>query len=222
MEPGEKFIPALGRDFFTPSYDVVIRLTLPERRFKLRLIESAELTPGMKVLDIGCGTGTLLVLTARTTPGVALTGIDVDSGILARARRKIAAAGLDIQLDRGSATNLPYPEDSFDRIFSTLTLHHLTGTDKAVAFAEAYRTLGAGGELHVSDVGAPDTRLSHFASYLTEKLGGEHVQENYRGLLMSMAREAGFAEVVETARFFTVIGIIRSFRATKNRRGGSR
>lgn len=209
------FIPALGRDALTPIYDLGIRLTLPERRFKSRLIDSARLVAGMRVLDIGCGTGTLLLLAAEAEPEAVLAGIDIDDRILERARRKVAVAGLRIELERASAIELPYADGSFERVFSTLAFHHLTRADKARAFAEAHRVLRSGGELHLGDFGAPDTRYSRVASFLTEKIGGEHVQENYGGLLPAMARDAGFVSVEETGRFGTIVGVLRSLRAAK-------
>lgn len=215
MTNGRPFIPALGRDVLTPSYDVGIRVTLPERRFKTRLIESARLTAGMRVLDIGCGTGTLLLIAAEMAYEAVLFGVDIDDRILERARRKIAVRGVRIQLERASATELPYADGSFERVLSTLAFHHLMREEKARAFAEAYRVLRPGGEFHLGDFGAPDTRYSRVASYLTEKLGGEHVQENYGGLLPVMAREAGFGSIEETGRFGTIVGVLRSFRAAK-------
>lgn len=214
MTNDRPFIPALGRDVFTPIYDLGIRLTLPERRFKSRVVESAHLALGMRVLDVGCGTGTLLILAAQAVPGAQLVGVDIDDRILERARRKIAVRGLPIQLERASATELPYADGSFERVLSTLAFHHLTREEKARAFAEAHRVLRAGGELHLGDFGKPDTRYSRVASFLTEKIG-EHVQENYGGLLPAMARDAGFVSVEETGRFSTIVGVLRSFRAAK-------
>ena len=215
MTNDRPFIPALGRDVFTPLYDLGIRLTLPERRFKSRLIESAHLARGMHVLDVGCGTGTLLLFAAEAAPDTRLVGVDVDDRILERARRKITVAGFRIELERASATELPYADRSFERVLSTLAFHHLTRDEKARAFAEAHRVLRPGGELHLGDFGAPDTRYAGVASYLTERIGGEHVQENYRGLLPQMARDAGFVSVEETGRFGTIFGVLRSFRAAK-------
>ena len=215
MTNERSFIPALGRDAFTPLYDLGIRLTMPERRFKLRVIDSAHLVPGMRVLDIGCGTATLLLLAAEAVPGAQLVGVDLDDRILERARRKIAVRGLPIRLERASATGLPYADGSFERVLSTLAFHHLTRDEKVRAFAEAYRVLRPGGELHLGDFGAPDTRYSRVASFLTENIGGEHVQENYGGLLPAMARDAGFVSVEETGRFGTIFGVLRCFRAAK-------
>lgn len=215
MTNDRPFIPALGRDVLTPIYDLGIRLTLPERRFKSRVIESAHLVPGMRVLDIGCGTGTLLILAAEAVPGAQLVGVDIDDSILERARRKIAVRGLSIQLERASATELPYADGSFERVLSTLAFHHLTREDKARAFAEAHRVLRPGGELHLGDFGKPDTLYSRVASYLTERIGGEHVHENYGGLLPAMAHDVGFVSIEETGRFGTPFGVLRCFRAAK-------
>ena len=215
MTDRKPFIPALGRDALTPIYDLGIRLTLPERRFKTRLVESARLTAGMRVLDVGCGTGTLLLIAAELAPAAVLFGVDIDDRILDRARQKIAVRGVRIQFERASATELPYADGSFERVLSTLAFHHLTREEKARAFVEAFRVLRSGGELHLGDFGAPDTRYSRVASYLTEQLGGEHVQENYGGLLPAMARDAGFVGIEETSRFGTVVGVLRSFRAAR-------
>jgi len=210
------YIPALKYDFLTPLYDLLIRLTLPERRFKMRLIESAYIAPGDEVLDVGCGTGTLLILAANRAPGAKLTGVDADERVLRRARQKIARAGLSVCLDQGLATSLPYAERSFDRVISSLVFHHLTAGEKQIAFAEAFRVLRAGGELHLGDFGEPDTRWMRIVSLLTEKLGREHVQENFLGMLPAMARQAGFAPVEQIGHFHTAFGVLRCLRAVKS------
>ena len=73
MSSQSGLIPALGYDILTPVYDLAIRFTLPERRFKMRLIQSARIAAGHQVLDLGCGTGTLLLMAARLAPGVRST-----------------------------------------------------------------------------------------------------------------------------------------------------
>lgn len=214
-EEEPSFIPALGHHVFTPLYDVLARLVLPEHRFKSRLIASAALQRGMRLLDVGCGTGTLLLLASAAADGLELIGLDADDRILRQARRKVATAGVKAQFDRGSAAELPYPESRFDRVLTTLTLHHLPADEKVAAFAEAFRVLRSGGELHVGDFGAPDSRFSRVASFITEKIGAEPIHENYRGLLPAIAREAGFVAIEETARFATIFGTLRCFRASK-------
>jgi ubiquinone/menaquinone biosynthesis C-methylase UbiE len=68
---------------------------------------------------------------------------------LARAARKARRIGLDLQLDRGFANQLPYPEASFDRVLSALMFHHLDVTTRVKALREMLRVLRSGGSLLV-------------------------------------------------------------------------
>ena len=88
------------------------------------LVEHADLQPGQRVLEVGCGTGTLLMLITRAQPGLELTGLDPDARALARAKRKADAASVPMRLDRGFSDALPYSDASFDRVFSCFMLHH--------------------------------------------------------------------------------------------------
>src|ERR671924_629326 len=102
-----RYVPALDYDWLTPAYDALIRLTMPERAFKQRLIQQAQIRAGHAVLDVGCGTGTLAIMAKRAHPDATVVGLDGDPKILAIAARKVAAAGLDIPLHHGMAFELP-------------------------------------------------------------------------------------------------------------------
>lgn len=119
------FMPALRFKRLTPLFDVVAAVGVRDQSLKRRVLERAELADGATLLDLGCGTGTLAGSAAREAPGVNVTGLDADASILARARRKAAAAALDIQFDEGRSTVLPYADASFDVVLSTLFFHHL-------------------------------------------------------------------------------------------------
>jgi hypothetical protein len=120
----EGFIPGLGR-LRTRLYDPVVRLTTRERRFKERLLELADLRPGERALDLGCGTGTLAIAACRRQPGASVHGLDADPRMIERARRKAHAAGVGLELRQGAATELPYADGSFDVVLSSLLFHHL-------------------------------------------------------------------------------------------------
>lgn len=204
----DHFIPALGRDWATPLYDLVARL-LGERRFKTRLIEIANIEPGHDVLDLGCGTGTLALLTHRMRPGARVTGVDIDARILDIARRKIARAGASIDVHQGSATDPPFQPASFDRILTTLMLHHLTTPQKRETLGAAHRLLRPGGELHVADWGKPHNVLMRVAA-LGFRLadGDETTGANLRGELPRLIAAAGFRNVAETERWMTPFGTL--------------
>ena len=123
------FVPALGADWLTPLYDLFARL-VGERRFKRHLIEVAKIAPGHAVLDLGCGTGTLALLVKAACPQARVVGLDIDPRILAIARRKVQRAAAAIEIEQGSATEPPFAPASFDRVLSTLMLHHLTTDQK--------------------------------------------------------------------------------------------
>ena len=156
-ERPEGYIPAAGHDWLLPLYDPLCRL-VGESGLKGRLIELAEISPGQRVLDVGCGTGTLALLLAKAEPRAETLGIDGDPKALAIARRKASVAGTPVQFDEGLAYALPYPDASFDRVLSSFVFHHLTREHKSGALSEILRVLKPGGTLHILDFGRPVCR----------------------------------------------------------------
>lgn len=208
------FVPALGSTWLTPFYDAVAWL-LGERTMKRDLVIQAGIAPGHEVLDLGCGTGTLALLVKTMHPDARVSGVDIDPQILAIARGKIAAAGVEVRLVEGSATAPPLPPASFDRVLSTLMLHHLTTPQKHAALAAVRRLLRTGGELHVADWGKPQNALMQLAS-LSFRLfdGDETTGANLRGELPALIAAAGFNDVRETEHRMTPLGTVTYLRAS--------
>jgi len=209
----EDFVPALGSDWLTPFYDAIAWL-LGDGAMKRRLIAQAGIAPGHDVLDLGCGTGTLVLLIKNQHPLANVSGVDIDPRILAIARAKVAAAGVDVRLVEGSATAPPLPPGSFDRVLSSLVLHHLTTPQKRAALAAARGLLRPGGELHVADWGKPQNALMQLAA-LGFRLadGSETTGANVRGELPGLIAAAGFRDVREVAHHMTPFGTIAYLRA---------
>lgn len=109
------------------------------------------------MLDIGCGTGSLAVLTKRRFPDVEVVGVDPDEQALARAARKARRAGVSVQFARGFSDALDYPAASFDRVFSSFMFHHLGRDEKERTLHEIWRVLRVGGSLHLLDFGGPES-----------------------------------------------------------------
>src|SRR3972149_8626936 len=213
-----EYIPALKYAWLTPLYDPLLRRPMRQSTFKPRLVEQARIEKDHRVLDLGCGTATLTLLSKRDHPGANVIGLDGDSKVLAIARAKAAKAGLDVTLDHGMAFELPYPDDSFDRVFSSLLFHHLTREIKDRTLREVFRVLRPGGELHVADWGKAQNGFMRIAFLFVQMLDGfSTTVDNVSGLLPELFRAAGFEEVQETAQYATIVGTLSLYKARKPR-----
>jgi ubiquinone/menaquinone biosynthesis C-methylase UbiE len=202
------YIPALRFERLTPLFDYVNAVGVRDATLKRRVLTRAAIARGERVLDVGCGTGTLAVAAAQAAPEVHVTGLDADPSILSRARRKAGRAGVSIALDEGSATALPYEDDSFDVVLSRLVLHHLTDDAKGEAAAEFVRVLRPGGRVVVCDLGRPHDPLMRVAVRATVQMldGTATTSLNVRGELPSVLASAGLEHVTVRDRVRTPSG----------------
>lgn len=188
---------------------------MPESTFKRELVRQAGIKHEYQILDLGCGTATLTLLIKELHPDVTVIGIDGDEKILQIGRRKVKNAGAAITLTQAMAFSLPYPDESFDRVLSSLMFHHLTQEDKLTSFKEVYRVLRGGGELHIADFGKPHNLLMRVVSYPWRLFESSSGTDNFKGLLPAMMRESGFTEVYESARYMTLFGTLSLYAARK-------
>jgi ubiquinone/menaquinone biosynthesis C-methylase UbiE len=213
------YIPALRFKWLTPLYDPLLKWVMREETFKRKLTQQANIQPGMKVLDLGCGTGTLTLMLKNSCPEAEITGMDGDAQVLDVARQK--TRGANIQWDEGLASSLPYPDSAFDRVVTSLVIHHLVTDDKRRAFKEIYRVLRSpdpasgkpNGELHVLDFGAPRSLLARFITTYMRRL--EETADNFDGLIPRFVTEAGFGGVKEAQHFVTIFGPLSLWRVVK-------
>jgi ubiquinone/menaquinone biosynthesis C-methylase UbiE len=139
-------------------YDILVwLLTLGrERPFRERLLDLARLQPGESVLDVGCGTGTLAIAAKRRAgPSGAVHGIDASPEMIARATRKAEKAAVDVTFRTAIIETLPFPDNQFDVVFSTMMLHHLPRSTREQGAREIRRVLKTGGRVLAVEFGMP-------------------------------------------------------------------
>lgn len=211
MDNRHDYLPAAGRDALLPAYDLLTRL-LGMNKVYDTLLAQAELADGMRVLEVGCGTGNLTIRAKRTRPGAELVGSDPDPLALRRAQRK--ALGLNgIRLEHGYAQRLPYAEGEFDRVLSSMMLHHLNGDVKAAAAAEILRVLRPGGRLHLVDVGGEMTARDGLAARFVMR--NHHAAGNLGDSIPRLLRVAGFDPAVVATQRHRVVGRLTYYRAVR-------
>jgi ubiquinone/menaquinone biosynthesis C-methylase UbiE len=205
------FLPAAGRDLFLPVYDPLARL-LGVDRARRRLLEQAGLRPGQRVLDVGCGTGTLCVSIKQLHPFVDVIGIDPDPRALERARRKAGKSGVSVRFDQGFADALGYTGQAFDRVFSSMMFHHLPADEQPRMLREIRRVLKPGGRLELLDFAGRDSQAHGVLGRLVHshhQLAGNDEQR-----ILALMADAGFTAARCTGTQGSVFVRLALFQAT--------
>ena len=202
-ESQEEYIPALSFRVFTPFYDFIQKWIVRDVRYKNRLIEQANIQAGHHVLDLGCGTGTLAIMVKKSQPDAEVAGLDADPDMLKVARYKSTKGNVHVKFDVGFTNDLPYSDESFDRVLSSIMIHHLKTPDKERTAREIHRVLKPGGQLHVIDFGKPVTWYGKLLGPFLHKF--EEANDNIDGKLPIMFERAGLKTKV-TGNFWTFFG----------------
>jgi SAM-dependent methyltransferase len=196
------YLPAAGHNWALPLYDPFVTL-LGGGSTRTALVEQAALRPGHRVLDIGCGTGSLVVLVKRRHPEAEVVGLDPDPKALARAAGKARRAAVSVHLDQGFADALPYVDASFDRVFSSFMFHHLPAEAKEPTLREVRRVLAPRGRLLLLDFAGAGRPHGH-GSFL-RLLRASGTRPDGEDSVLTLMTRAGFRDpkkVREGALFF--------------------
>jgi ubiquinone/menaquinone biosynthesis C-methylase UbiE len=215
MTESKNYIPALKYNWLTKVYDPVLQLTMPERKFKAALIGQMGIKPNNRILDFGCGSLTLSIMAANANPQAAFFGVDVDEKILGIAKEKLKATGFAIQVQQYDGKTLPYPDNYFDKVMSSLVFHHLSLPQKYFALNEILRVLKPLGEFHIADFGRPASTFQRLGFYGVQLLDGFKTTNDNVQNLLSQAIEETFSEVKETTHFKTLVGTVRLIKGKK-------
>ncbi|MEM7113048.1 MAG: methyltransferase domain-containing protein [Chloroflexota bacterium] len=197
VHPERHSVSEKGRTIHWASwYDRVVSLMMLGRSKKLRqmTVRLARLEPGQRVLDIGCGTGDLTHL-AKTAVGELghVIGIDAAAEMIAVAQEKYPEG--DFRL--AAVEQLPFPDNSFDVVVSSLVLHHLPGELKEAGMQEVWRVLKPNGRSVHVDFARQD---------------GPSQAPNY-GQLERLLKGAGFANVKAQKTDFRWLAVVEGRKA---------
>jgi len=188
---------------------------LREEPLKRSLLRQARIEDGHRVLDVGCGTGTLTLMVQREYKGALVVGVDGDLETLALARRKALATETPLRACAALAQDLPFPDATFDRVVSSLFFHHLTRPGKNAVLRAIGSVLSREGALHILDWGKAQDILMRTLFVLVQLLDGfETTADSVRGRLVGLLREAGFSQVEETHQERSILGTLSLYRAT--------
>ena len=108
------------------------------------MLRALPVSPGSRILEIGCGRGVGLVALAESCRPSRLAGLDIDPELIALARARLASRGVAAELHVGDARQLPYDDASFDVVVDFGTCYHID--QPAAALREVARVLTPGGQ----------------------------------------------------------------------------
>jgi ubiquinone/menaquinone biosynthesis C-methylase UbiE len=200
------YLPAAGKNWTLPLYDPLVKL-LGVEGVRTTFLDQAALHTARRVLDIGCGTGTLATLIKRLHPDVEVVGLDPDPDALARAKQKAARAQVSIHLDQGFSDGLPYLDASFDRVLSSFMFHHVWSDQRAKTLKEVRRVLTPGGSLHLVDFVRPEEWSAGWCDRLLRS--NPHLKDNSESQILALMRQAGFRNPKKVADGSIVFRLLR-------------
>lgn len=173
------------------AYDLGCYLVGMGPRFRRETLQLAQLQPGECVLDVGCGTGVLTRLAAEDVGSEGeVIGIDPSAEMIQVAKRCAAKTHSKVHFQLGVAESLPFEDERFDIVLSSMMLHHLPPELKVTSLREIFRVLKPDGRLMVIDVDKPTGMLGQVLMFPSRN--DPAVKDNLEGHVPEFIQNTGF------------------------------
>jgi ubiquinone/menaquinone biosynthesis C-methylase UbiE len=211
MAADASYTPALGFNWLTPLYDLAVALLTRESLWRSELVSQIAPKPGDRILDIGCGTGTLAIQLKSMEPEAEIAALDPGPKVIGIARQKSMKAGCRIVWRLGFLNEQPPGAiGQFTKVVSSLVLHQSPTKEKLKILRLARSSLNAEGTLHIADYGCHRSWLMRtlFRNTVQRIDGIGDTQPNADGILPELMLSAGFTDVEETGLIRTPTGSI--------------
>ncbi|MCR9107111.1 MAG: class I SAM-dependent methyltransferase [Gammaproteobacteria bacterium] len=216
MSKQKDFTPALGFSALTPLYDLAISTLTREDTWRGELLDLVEPSQDDRILDVGCGTGSLAIRMKRRNPDCEVHGMDPDINVLDRARKKAKNAKVDISFHQGFLhPGEPMQLGRFSKIVSSLVFHQTALDTKIDLLKSMIQLLQPGGKLYIADYGLQRTPLmrSLFRCTVQAIDGVTDTQHNADGCMPELIEQSGFSNTEEVRVIPTPTGSISIYTA---------
>lgn len=162
-------------------------------RYREKIINYAELQSGERVLEVGCGTGTLSLMAKRRVDDGEVIGLDLSPKMVKQAEKKSEKYKLDVKFIEGSIDNIPFPDNYFDVVLSSWMFHHLPIKIKREGLKEIHRVLKKGGRFLFFDFSKPGNVIGYMITPLF--IWTDFLRVHIFGDITSYFKESGFQDI---------------------------
>ena len=198
------------------QYDFLVKLLMfgREKGFREETIRQAAIPDNATVLDVGCGTGTLALM-AKVQVGERgkVYGIDAAPEMIEVAQEKATRQRCDVDFRQGVIEALPFEDDMFDVVLSSMMIHHLPDDLKRRGLAEVYRVLKPGGRLLIVDMQRPTNFVQHISMAIMFHGGMTTGIQDFS----PMMKETGYTNIQINNTQWNLLGFLQGQRGSSTR-----